>query len=126
MIRYLSAILIGAGGIVIVLSLGIWQLQRLEWKKTVLAEIDAAKGQPLLLFLSRSLGRQVARDTRLHLHVRDDEGQGRCEQAGVDRRILADSERRRRGVAGQGHRKEHHQGRGGGRRRRRRRGDGDT
>ncbi|MDH5453820.1 MAG: SURF1 family protein, partial [Paracoccaceae bacterium] len=41
MIRYLSASLIGAGGIAILLSLGIWQLQRLEWKKTVLAEIDA-------------------------------------------------------------------------------------
>jgi surfeit locus 1 family protein len=40
-IRYLSASLIGAGGIAILLSLGIWQLQRLEWKKTVLAEIDA-------------------------------------------------------------------------------------
>ncbi len=38
---YIAALVLGIGGIAILLSLGFWQVQRLEWKQGVLAEIDA-------------------------------------------------------------------------------------
>lgn len=38
--RYLGAIILGLAGCVILVGLGIWQLQRLAWKETVLAEIE--------------------------------------------------------------------------------------
>ena len=41
MARYLSAIILGVGGVAVLLALGYWQLQRLAWKETVLAEITA-------------------------------------------------------------------------------------
>ncbi len=41
MSRVLFLIIIGLGGAAILLSLGIWQLQRLAWKQGVIAEIDA-------------------------------------------------------------------------------------
>lgn len=43
--RLLFPILIGLGGLVILLWLGAWQLQRLEWKEGILAQIDARMGQ---------------------------------------------------------------------------------
>lgn len=39
--RYIAALIFGLGGIAILLSLGVWQMQRLAWKEAVLAEIDA-------------------------------------------------------------------------------------
>jgi len=39
--RYLSAILLGAAGIAILLSLGFWQVRRLAWKEGVIAAIEA-------------------------------------------------------------------------------------
>ena len=39
--RYLFPLILGLGGIAILLSLGIWQLRRLEWKEALLAEITA-------------------------------------------------------------------------------------
>ena len=39
--RMIWPILIGAGGVAILLSLGVWQVQRLAWKQGVLAEIAA-------------------------------------------------------------------------------------
>jgi surfeit locus 1 family protein len=37
----LFPLILGLGGIAILLSLGIWQLRRLEWKETILANITA-------------------------------------------------------------------------------------
>ncbi|WP_415182620.1 SURF1 family protein [Phaeovulum sp.] len=34
-------LILGVGGVAILLSLGFWQLRRLEWKETILAEISA-------------------------------------------------------------------------------------
>lgn len=39
--RYLFPLIFGLGGIAILVSLGLWQLRRLEWKETLLAEIGA-------------------------------------------------------------------------------------
>ena len=48
--RYLSALILGAGGIAILLSLGIWQVRRLAWKEGVIATIEARIGaEPVLL-----------------------------------------------------------------------------
>jgi len=41
MLRYFFPLAIGVGGAAVLVSLGIWQLQRLDWKQTVLAEIAA-------------------------------------------------------------------------------------
>ena len=39
--RYLAPLIFGLGGFAVLMSLGTWQLRRLEWKEAVLAEIDA-------------------------------------------------------------------------------------
>ena len=40
----------GLGGLIILLSLGVWQVQRLEWKQDVIAQLDArASGDPRAL-----------------------------------------------------------------------------
>lgn len=39
--RYLFPLILGLGGIAILISLGVWQLRRLDWKETMLAEISA-------------------------------------------------------------------------------------
>jgi len=39
--RALFLIIIGLGGAAILVSLGVWQIQRLAWKQSVIAEIDA-------------------------------------------------------------------------------------
>jgi surfeit locus 1 family protein len=39
--RYLFPLILGLGGIAILVSLGLWQLRRLEWKEAMLAEITA-------------------------------------------------------------------------------------
>lgn len=41
MTRYIAPLLFGLVGTAILVSLGLWQLQRLEWKEAILAEIDA-------------------------------------------------------------------------------------
>lgn len=41
MSRALFVILIGFGGAAILISLGIWQVQRLSWKEGILADINA-------------------------------------------------------------------------------------
>ena len=38
--RYLFPLLLGLGGIAILLSLGLWQVRRLQWKETLLATIN--------------------------------------------------------------------------------------
>lgn len=42
--RLIVPLLLGLSGTIVLLWLGIWQLQRLEWKEGVLAEIDARIG----------------------------------------------------------------------------------
>ena len=50
MMRYLAAILLGAGGLALLLALGFWQLDRLKWKEAVLAQIEAQMlAEPALL-----------------------------------------------------------------------------
>ncbi|MCB2121002.1 MAG: SURF1 family protein [Rhodobacteraceae bacterium] len=39
--RIVFPLILGLGGIAILMSLGLWQLRRLEWKETMLAEIAA-------------------------------------------------------------------------------------
>ncbi len=39
--RFIGPLIIGVSGTVVLASLGFWQLQRLEWKEGVLAEMDA-------------------------------------------------------------------------------------
>ena len=39
--RFIGPLIIGISGTVVLASLGFWQLQRLEWKESVLAEMDA-------------------------------------------------------------------------------------
>ncbi|MCT2539339.1 SURF1 family protein [Sedimentimonas flavescens] len=39
--RYIFPLILGLGGCAILLSLGFWQLRRLEWKETKLAQIEA-------------------------------------------------------------------------------------
>ncbi len=41
MTRFLFPILLGVTGVAVLASLGVWQLQRLEWKETLIAEIEA-------------------------------------------------------------------------------------
>ena len=38
--RYLIPFLFGAVGVAVLVSLGVWQLQRLEWKEAILADIE--------------------------------------------------------------------------------------
>lgn len=39
--RMIVPLIFGLGGVAVLLTLGFWQVQRLEWKRGVLAEIDA-------------------------------------------------------------------------------------
>jgi surfeit locus 1 family protein len=39
--RIIGALVLGLGGVAILMSLGIWQMQRLAWKNGVLADIEA-------------------------------------------------------------------------------------
>ncbi len=48
--RYLSALILGAGGIAILISLGLWQLRRLAWKEGVIAAIEAKIGDEPVAF----------------------------------------------------------------------------
>jgi surfeit locus 1 family protein len=44
--RLILPLLFGLAGVAILMSLGIWQMQRLEWKEGVLAEIEARIAAP--------------------------------------------------------------------------------
>lgn len=41
MTRFLLPLLLGLAGVAVLSALGVWQLQRLEWKESLLAEIEA-------------------------------------------------------------------------------------
>ena len=48
--RTIFILIIGLAGIAVLLSLGVWQVQRLTWKQGILAEIDAKiSGAPIAL-----------------------------------------------------------------------------
>ncbi|OYX43828.1 MAG: cytochrome oxidase biogenesis protein Surf1, facilitates heme A insertion [Rhodobacterales bacterium 32-67-9] len=53
--RYLSALILGAGGIAILVSLGVWQVRRLAWKEGIIAAIEAKIGDVPVTF--ESLGK---------------------------------------------------------------------
>jgi len=40
--RFLAPLILGIGGCGILIALGVWQLQRLEWKEALIAEIETA------------------------------------------------------------------------------------
>jgi len=42
----IAPLLIGAGGIAILISLGVWQIERLAWKEAILADIEARIAAP--------------------------------------------------------------------------------
>lgn len=44
MMRYVFPLLLGLGGCAVLLALGFWQLDRLDWKRAMLAEISAQIG----------------------------------------------------------------------------------
>lgn len=44
--RSLSALILGAGGIAVLLSLGVWQVRRMAWKESIIAAIEAKIGAP--------------------------------------------------------------------------------
>ena len=43
--RLVFPLVIGLGGVAVLVWLGVWQLQRLEWKEAILAGIDARKAE---------------------------------------------------------------------------------
>lgn len=44
--RLIFPVILGVGGVAILISLGIWQMNRLEWKQGILAEIDSRMSAP--------------------------------------------------------------------------------
>lgn len=51
--RYLFPLLLGVVGVAILASLGLWQLERLEWKQAILSDIEARiSAEPVALPLS--------------------------------------------------------------------------
>ncbi len=44
--RMIAPLLFGLAGIAVLLALGVWQLQRLDWKLGIIAEIDARMAAP--------------------------------------------------------------------------------
>lgn len=47
--RILFSLFIGLGGLVLLVGLGIWQVQRLDWKQGILADIEAKLAAPPVL-----------------------------------------------------------------------------
>ena len=39
--RYIFPVMLGLAGCVVLISLGVWQMQRLDWKQGILNEIEA-------------------------------------------------------------------------------------
>lgn len=77
--RYVFAILLGLSGATVLISLGIWQMQRLAWKEAILAEIESRiSADPVAL----PAAPDVARDQYLPVLI-----EGRF--TGEDLRVLA-------------------------------------
>ena len=51
--RYIIPLIFGLGGFAILVSLGVWQMQRLAWKQGVLAEIEARIAAPAVALPDR-------------------------------------------------------------------------
>lgn len=50
MTRYIAPLILGLAGCAVLMSLGLWQVQRLEWKTAILDDIDARIGaEPIAL-----------------------------------------------------------------------------
>lgn len=69
--RYVVPLILGLGGIAVLLSLGLWQLRRLEWKQTILAQIetkitDAAVALPVAPQIPRDRYLPVTAQGRLN------------------------------------------------------------
>jgi len=48
--RYLTPLIFGLGGTAVLISLAVWQLQRLEWKTALIAELESrASADPVAL-----------------------------------------------------------------------------
>lgn len=84
--RYIFPVLLGVIGVAILISLGVWQLQRLQWKEAMLAEIQAkidappvalpASPAPSMKYLPVEIrGRTTGREI-LALSGSEDEGAG--------------------------------------------------
>lgn len=55
--KILFPLILGLAGCAVLISLGLWQVDRLAWKKTILAEIDtrlSAEPRPLSLFVNEA------------------------------------------------------------------------
>lgn len=81
--RFLGPLVIGISGTLVLASLGLWQMQRLEWKRAILAEMDARlTGEPEPLaavvdpYTRFATVRVSGRTTGEELHVLQSTGQG--------------------------------------------------
>lgn len=106
MLRLIFPLLLGLIGAGILVGLGVWQLQRLEWKTGVLAEIDAKIGAaPVALpesvsanadkYLPVTVTGQLLGPEAMVLTSQQDSGAGyrviaAMEVAGSDRKIMVD------------------------------------
>ena len=68
--RFAFPLILGTGGVALLVGLGIWQLQRLDWKEAVLAEIEARIQAPPV-----PIPLEVSQDVHKYLSV---EAQGRA------------------------------------------------
>ena len=102
--RLIFPLILGVGGLAVLLSLGTWQLQRLEWKQGILAGIDARlAAEPVAMpsepreaeyqYLQVEVSGELA-GPELHVLAVVDRGPGyrvvRALEMGDGRRILAD------------------------------------
>ena len=74
--RYLSALILGAGGIAILVSLGLWQVGRLAWKEGVIAAIEARIGAdpvPLSALSSPDRAEDIYRPVSVSGHTTGEE-----------------------------------------------------
>ena len=74
--RYLSALILGAGGIAILVSLGLWQVRRLAWKEGVIAAIEARIGAdpvPLSALSSPDRAEDIYRPVSVSGHTTGEE-----------------------------------------------------
>lgn len=62
--KILFPLILGLAGCAVLISLGVWQVQRLAWKEGILAEIDARLAAPTVL-----LDAEVAEDTHEYTRV---------------------------------------------------------
>ena len=82
--RFLFPVILGIGGVIVLASLGAWQLQRLAWKQAILSEMDAVlTGEPRTLaeaidpqYVRFAPVRVSGRTSGAEIHVLHSTGQG--------------------------------------------------